>query len=141
MLQVVAQEFSDFYEEAIYLSACELSRWEGALSELVASHIMSDCDSTFFVEPIAKKIWIEQDDDLEILEQCSGGYLPRQIQNSRTLLMEHTGLGLITQFAFWLEGNRYGGKVNALRVNNCYRHIDLHEQIDLHMGKAYWNLS
>ena len=74
---------------------------EGALSELVASHIMSDCDSTFFVEPV-KKIWIEQDDDLENLSNAPG-YLPRQIQNSRTLLMEHTGLGLITQFAFWLE--------------------------------------
>ena len=141
VLQVVAQEFSDFYEEAIYLSACELSRWDGALSELVASHITADYDSTFFVEPIAKKIWIEKNGDLEILEQCSGGYLPRQIQRSDSLLMEHTGLGLITQFAFWLEGNRYGGKVNALHVNDSYRHIDLHEQIDLHIGRAYWNIS
>ena len=141
VLRAVAEEYADSYQEAIYLSACELSRWDGALSQLVHSHITADCDTSFYVEPIAKKIWKEGNGDLEILSQCSGDYLPRQSVKVDNLLMEHTGLGLITQFQYWLKGVRYGGTINVLRVRDDYRHIDLHEAVDLKLGEAYWDFS
>ena len=141
VLKVIAEEYADSYQEAIYLSACELSRWDGALSELVDSHTAGVHDSTFFVECIAKKIWTENNGEVKILRQCSGDYLPRQTQKKDNLLIEHTGLGLITQFKYWLKGNRYGGKINVLPVSDSYRHIDLYEEIDLKLGQAYWKLA
>ena len=137
VLKVIAQEFSEAYKEAIYLSACELSRWDGALSDLVNCHKAEACDSTFFVERIAKKIWTQTNGKFKILSQCSGEYMPRQTFKKDSLFMEHTGLGLITQFKYWLNGERYGGTINALQVRDSYRHLDLHEEIDLKLGVAY----
>ena len=62
--------------------------------------------------------------------------MPRQTFNKDSLFMEHTGLGLITQFKYWLNGERYGGTINTLQVRDSYRHLDLHEEIDLKLGAA-----
>ena len=70
VLKVIAQVFRAY--KGIYLSACELSRWDGALSELVNCHMAEVCDSTFFVERIAKKIWTQTNGKFKILSQCSG---------------------------------------------------------------------
>ena len=141
VLQAVAQKYSDLYREALYLSTCELSRWDGALLELLESHESGDFDSSFYVEPLAKKIWTEHNGELQIISQCSGEYVPRQTARANNLFLEHTGLGLVTQFKYWLTGLRYGGNINPVRVVDSYRHIDLHEAIDLKLGEAYWDFS
>ena len=70
-----------------------------------------------------------------LMRKWMDSYSPRQIGNLNYLI-EHSGLILITKLKYWLAGKRFGGKINIEELDDLYRHIDIHNKVDLKLAAA-----
>jgi len=62
-------------------------------------------------------------------------YVPRQTC-TESLVLECTGLGLITRTHFWREGLRFGGKVGTKIVPESIPEVDIHSLQDIKIVEA-----
>lgn len=137
VLKAIAQSWnnsSNQDELVIYASACEINRKKGLLSEALEFYKTNNIDSFMYGEKSHKHIWTNNKNP-KLLCDWMENYSPRQSSGSNYLI-EHTGLILITKLKYWLMGHRFGGKIFVKELDGLYRHVDIHNRIDLKIASA-----
>tara|TARA_Y100001970_G_C14237755_1_gene862955 strand:- start:1870 stop:2559 length:690 start_codon:yes stop_codon:yes gene_type:complete len=120
----------------IYASACEINRPRGILRYAIESIIENqNYDSFLYGEKSHKHLWEKLSGEQKLMKGWMESYSPRQLDNFNYLI-EHSGLILITKLKFWLNGQRFGGKVVVKELDESYRHIDIHNKIDLKIASS-----
>ena len=123
----------------IYASACEINRPKWILRDALKSIFKNnEIDSFMYGENSHKHLWEISHQEPKLICDWMQNYSPRQHQ-VHNYLIEHSGLILITKFKYWLNGRRFGGKVIVKELNDSYRHIDIHNKIDLKIASAILN--
>ena len=123
----------------MYLSACDVSRPKGLLKYTYETYFNNSYDSLFWGEYTHKKYWETKINPPKIVEGIEKNYKPRQKDSDSRVLIEHTGLCLITKIEYWKKGLRHGGIRKIIELPENYRHCDIHSKIDLKMAEIYLN--
>ena len=139
VLKNVAQSWCNEIKEneyVIYASACEINRPKGILSKAVESISKNeDIDTFLYGEKSHKHLWENYMNKQKLMRKWMYSYSPRQIGNLNYLI-EHSGLILITKLKYWLAGKRFGGNIIIEELDELYRHIDIHNKVDLKLAAA-----
>tara|TARA_Y100001970_G_C14245087_1_gene867529 strand:+ start:1258 stop:1947 length:690 start_codon:yes stop_codon:yes gene_type:complete len=123
-------------DNVIYASACEINRPKGILRYAIESTINNNKIDTFmYGEKSHKHLWEFNNTEQKLMRNWMNSYSPRQLDSSNYLI-EHSGLILITKLKYWLGGKRFGGQIFVQELNEFYRHIDIHNKIDLKLASA-----
>ena len=123
----------------IYASACEINRPKGILRHAIESIMKNQIIDTFiYGEKSHKHIWEKVSGEHKLMKKWMKSYSPRQLDESNYLI-EHSGLILITRLKYWLEGKRFGGKKMIEELDDLYRHIDIHNNVDLKIASSILN--
>ena len=123
-------------EYVIYASACEINRPKGILKEAI-NFIENNkqFDTFMYGEKSHKHLWENFLTEPKLICDWMKEYNPRQLDKANYLI-EHTGLILITKLKYWLRGERFGGRIFIKELNDLYRHVDIHNRIDLEIASA-----
>tara|TARA_B100000965_G_scaffold405607_1_gene440344 strand:+ start:120 stop:809 length:690 start_codon:yes stop_codon:yes gene_type:complete len=139
VLQNIANSWKNDLKEddsVIYASACEINRPKGILRFAIDSTINNNKIDTFmYGEKSHKHLWENNFKEKKLMRSWMNSYSPRQLDESNYLI-EHSGLILITKLKYWLECKRFGGQIFVKELNEFYRHIDIHNKIDLKLASA-----
>ncbi len=143
--EVLKDIASDWYKDlsedqfVIYASACEINRSKKYLLQAVESLSEDKSIDTFmYGEKSHKHLWENWHREPVLMKDWMKIYSPRQSQESN-FLIEHSGLILITKLKYWLDGKRFGGKTLIKELDESYRHIDIHNAIDLKIANSILN--
>ena len=122
----------------MYLSPCDPIRPKGLLRSLIndfESH-SNNIDSIFFGRSTHRHYWDYKNSILGgLVREYMSTYTPRQIC-TESLVLECTGLGLITRTKFWRSGQRFGGTVKTVIVPEGVPEIDIHGLHDIVMVES-----
>tara|TARA_B100000212_G_C27248866_1_gene479295 strand:- start:133 stop:822 length:690 start_codon:yes stop_codon:yes gene_type:complete len=123
-------------EYVIYASSCEINRPKGTLRHAVESIKNNKKIDTFmYGEKSHKHLWENAINHQRLMREWMHSYSPRQI-GKNNYLIEHTGLILITKLKYWLSGKRFGGNIFIKELDPSYRHIDIHNKVDIKIAAA-----
>jgi len=123
----------------IYASACEINRPKGLLIKAIEYlRNNSSIDTFMYGEKSHKHLWENIQREPNLMRDWMKSYLPRQSKETNYLI-EHSGLILITKLKYWLEGKRFGGEILIKELDEFYRHIDIHNEIDLKIANSILN--
>ena len=123
-------------EYVIYASACEINRPQGILRDAIEFIKENNQFDTFmYCERSHKHLWNNFMNEPKLICEWMKEYNPRQFKEANYLI-EHTGLILVTKLKYWLKGKRFGGRIYIKELNDLYRHVDIHNKIDLEIAAA-----
>ena len=139
VLKNIAESWCKDLEEndnVIYASACEINRPKGILSGAVESiEKNEDIDTFMYGEKSHKHLWENSIRKIRLMREWMNSYSPRQT-GKNNYLIEHSGLILITKLKYWLNGKRFGGNIFIKELDPLYRHIDIHNKVDIKIAAA-----
>ena len=137
VLKYTALKNAKDYEYGLYLSACDISRPVGLIKATYNFFYRNSYDSLFWGEYTHKKYWETKNKPPTLVEGIERSYKPRQKDSNSRVLIEHTGLGLITKVDYWKKGLRHSGIRKILELPSEYRHVDIHSELDLKIAETY----
>ena len=126
-------------EFVIYASPCEINRPKGILLNAINSISKTkNIDTFMYGEKSHKHLWGNLSGQPKLICDWMKYYSPRQV-DSANYLIEHSGLILLTKLKYWLNGERFGGEIFIEKLSELYRHIDIHNKIDLEIASIILN--
>ena len=139
VLKYTAEKHAKDFEYGLYLSACDISRPRNLIRKTYDYYFKNSFDSIFWGEYTHKKYWETKNFPPTLVTGIEKSYKPRQKDSNSRVLIEHTGLGLITKVKFWRNGLRHSGIRKVLELPENYRHVDIHSALDLQIAETYLN--